>query len=128
MTQHLYTCIWILKLCWSICIFKSIKMSVTVNIHICIHGLIIVVMSSGMLEHQLTSCLSLWHLPLARILTGRCLAVHVPNLRHLQWSFQISIIYILGSHGQQLSTFLILSCLTLQRSTLAGVEQYVSKP
>ena len=39
------------------------------------------------------------HLPLARILIGRCWANHVPNLRHLQRPFQTSLILLLGITG-----------------------------
>ena len=31
------------------------------------------------------------HLPLAKILTGRCWVNHVPNLRHLQWPIQFPL-------------------------------------
>ena len=43
------------------------------------------------------------------------------DVEHLQWSFQVLIIYILGSLGQQLSPFLNLGWLPWQRSTLKCV-------
>ena len=68
----------------------------------------------------------LGHLPLGRILIGRWWAIHVPNLRHLQWSFQLSLLYFLGSPGYQLSSLLSLGWLPWQRSSLEGVEWNMS--
>ena len=72
------------KLSWNIYIFYNIILSV--NVYICMSTLTITYISIGNAWAS-----SLGHLPLARIPIGRCWVNHVPNLRHLQWSFQTSI-------------------------------------
>ena len=61
--------------------FYNIIMSI--NVSICMCRLTSTAMSWGRLWVS-----NLDHLPLARILIGRCWVNHVPNLRHLQWPFQ----------------------------------------
>ena len=107
------------KLPWNIYIFYNIIVSI--NVYICMCSLTTTVMTFfGMLG------LLALGIPPARILIGRCWVIHDPSLRHLQWSFQISIICFLGSLGHQLSSFLSLGCIPWQRSTLVGVGQNMS--
>ena len=61
--------------------FYNIIMSINVSISMC--RLTSTAMSWGRLWVS-----NLDHLPVARILIGRCWVNHVPNLRHLQWPFQ----------------------------------------